>query len=312
MPEFYAADVAEVFAHFGIRPAQEQSCYPWSPVFPATWQGQQVVLKHAAKRMPDPIAAWCRHLSSLGVRVVTPVELPTPNPGTVADQNWVVYPWVSGRPYDGTPSDIAAAGDLLGRLHAAADPDKPLAEFNWLDYPPAEADSDLAKLRDRFDRHAPGDADRLIERLRPLTLAFERVTRPAMKDATLPIVSACMDYKATNLVFTPDGPVLIDPDGAVQVPRLLDLAFAALMFHTEQDGAPGRPFGPTEWQVFLDAYLAHVALTDVERQVWPDAIDYILCDEGIWAITDSTEWHVERQRSFLLALAGTSRDAYPL
>lgn len=320
---FFAADAAEVFARFGIEPARDRSYHPWSPVFPAWWRGRRVVLKHAAPRAAGAVAAWCRHLVSLGVRVVAPVGLPVPNPAMIGDRWWVVYPWIEGRPYAATRADLAAAGDLLGRVHAAGPPDAPpgeppgerLPEFSWvtwLEEEPGGTAAGLDRLRDRLARHAPADAARLYARLGPLGRDFARATRPAVRDAGLPSAAVCMDFKAGNLVFAPDGPVLVDPDGAVRAPRVLDLALAALLFHTELAGTPGRLFTPAEWRAFRDAYLARVTPTGAERRAWPDALDYVLWDEGTWAILDSTEWHVERQRSYLLDLAGTARGAYAL
>ncbi len=117
-----------------------------------------------------------------------------------------------------------------------------------------------------------------------------------------------MDFKATNLVYAPGGPVLVDPDNALRVPRILDLAIAVLLFHDE---VADRPFDAGQWRVFRDAYLARVALTDRERRVWPDALDYVLWEEGTWAMEASDEWDDPRQRSFLVNLAATPSNAYP-
>jgi spectinomycin phosphotransferase len=199
-----AADFADVFTHFHIRPTQPWSCYPWAPVFPAERDGSALVLKRASSRTPDAVAAWCGHLAANGIAVVTPAELPVANPAIVDRRVWVVYPWIAGRRYDAGPND----GERL--------------------------------------------------------------------------------------------------------PRLLDLALAVLLFHTELDTAPGRLFTIKEWTAFRDAYLAHVTLTEAEYTAWPDALDYQLWEEGTWAIEDSSEWHVERQRALLVDLAGCSAKAYPL
>jgi Ser/Thr protein kinase RdoA (MazF antagonist) len=307
-----AADVADVFAHFGIRPTQEQSCYPWAPVFPAERDTAAVVLKRASSRSPDAVAAWCRHLASTGVAVVTPVGLPVPNPAAVDGQTWVVYPWISGRAYSASAADVAAAGDLLGRIHRASMPDLPIATMGWPEYEPGEPAQDLPGLHAAFALHAPDDAARIAARLDPLGNNFERTTLPRIRDADLPLVVATSDFKANNLVYTQDGPVLVDPDNGERMPRVLDLALAVLLFHTELETAPGRLFSPAEWTAFRDTYLAHVTLTEAEYAAWPDALDYQLWEEGTWAIEDSSEWHVARQRSLLVDLAGSSREAYPL
>jgi Ser/Thr protein kinase RdoA (MazF antagonist) len=307
MPES-AADFADVFAHFGITPTQPWSCYPWAPVFPAERDGVALVVKHASARTPDAVAQWCRHLAAGGVAVVTPAQ----DPAVVDGQAWVVYPWITGRRYEPCLDDVAAAGDLLGRIHAASNRELAVAVMRWPEYQPEELERVLGLMRARFAEHAPEHVERLMARLDPLGRGFETVTLPAIRDADLPVVVATSDYKANNLVFTANGPVLIDPDNGERMPRILDLALAVLLFHNELDTAPGRLFTPCEWAAFRDAYLAHVTLTDAEYAGWPDALDYQLWDEGTWAIEDCTEWEVDRQRALLVDLAGCPRDAYPL
>lgn len=83
--------------------------------------------------------------------------------------------------------------------------------------------------------------------------------------------------------------MLVDPDNGDFAPRLLDLAQAALLFHTDHDSAPARPFDRTQWSAFIGAYLGEVDLTDDERVLWPMA-----------------------QRAFLLALANVRADDFSL
>jgi hypothetical protein len=64
--------------------------------------------------------------------------------------------------------------------------------------------------------------------------------------------------------------------------------------------------------VFRDAYLSRVDLVAAERRSRPDALDYVLWEEGTWAVEDSSEWEDRRQRAFLVNLAGTPRGAFPL
>ncbi|GAA3996760.1 hypothetical protein GCM10022247_15930 [Allokutzneria multivorans] len=305
MTEFAAvADAAGLFEHFGVRPTERHSCYQWSPVFRAEHDGEAVVLKRTAPLIAD----WCRRLSAQGFPVVVPVRLDTANPARVDGEDWVVYPWVDGRRYDGSPADIAATGDLLGRLHALGGTE--LRPFTWPTYEPGEPAKDLPELRQKFGEHAPEHLDAIMARLEPLGEGFESSTLPAIRDAGLPVVDATMDFKANNLVFTGDGPVLIDPDNGECLPRVLDLALAALMFHMED--TPDKPFTTAEWITFRDAYSAHVELTDAEVAAWPDAVDYMLWEFGTWAMADSSEWHVARQRSFLIGLAQVRADDFPV
>jgi Ser/Thr protein kinase RdoA (MazF antagonist) len=115
-------------------------------------------------------------------------------------------------------------------------------------------------------------------------------------------------------VFTPTGPVLVDPDNGGIEPRLFDLALAVLLFHTECPGAPGRLFTPGEWTVFLEAYGAHIELTAQERELWPAALDQVLWDEGSWALQDNDEaaWADPRQGAFLRDLVTTTPSRFPL
>ncbi|MFB9906519.1 phosphotransferase enzyme family protein [Allokutzneria oryzae] len=304
MTDFPAADVAELFERFGVRPTQTHSCYQWSPVFPAERNGAAVVLKRTSKGIDE----WCRRLAEAGIPVVTPVELDTANPAAVNGENWTVYPWVDGRRYNASLEDIAAAGELLGRIHAVRSTE--LRPFSWPTYEPGEPAKDLPELREKFTEHAPEHVDSVMARLEPLGENFERTTLPAIRDAELPVVDATMDYKANNLVFADTGPVLIDPDNGECPPRILDLSLAALMFTMED--VPGRPFTTEEWMVFRDSYRAHVELTETEVAAWPDAVDYMLWEHGTWAMADSTEWHVPLQRSFLVGLAQVQRDAFPM
>jgi hypothetical protein len=136
---------------------------------------------------------------------------------------------------------------------------------------------------------------------------------PALRQVPLPATNACMDYKATNLIYTSAGPVLIDPDNGDFAPRILDLAQAALLFHTDHEAAPPRPFDRSEWSVFAGAYLREVNLTDDERLLWPSAVDYMLAMEGHWAFTGTPEeWDDPHQRRFLLALASARTADFPL
>jgi len=169
---------------------------------------------------------------------------------------------------------------------------------------------DVATLRAVLGPHA---AEPVVARLVGLVRGFMSEVLPPIRDARLPCVNAIMDYKANNLVYTPAGPVLVDPDNGDFAPRLLDLAQAVLLFHTEHEPAPPRLFDATEWSAFIGAYLRQVDLTELERTMWPVAVEYMICDEGHWALTnDVEEWREPRQRAFLLALAEARAGDYPL
>jgi Ser/Thr protein kinase RdoA (MazF antagonist) len=193
-------------------------------------------------------------------------------------------------------------------MHAAGAGPCVLPAFQWPDYDRARVSEDLDLLHTVVAPHAP---DRTLKRLTDLVTRFMAEVVPPVRDGGLPQANASMDYKASNLVYTANGPVLVDPDNGDFAPRLLDLAQAALLFHTE--AVSPRPFDDAQWPAFIEAYLRHVSLTDSERTLWPLAIEYMLSEEGHWAFTgEPSEWQQPAQKSFLLALAQVQADNFPL
>lgn len=311
---------AHVFAHFGVargdRPAH--SLHPHSPVFRCRVGGTEAVLKKAAS--PEPAAAaladWTRALAARDVPVVTPLDGPAVNPARIGEEAWVAYPWVEGRPYSGTDADIEAAGDLLGRLHAhSADGPAGVPAFTWPDHEPADLEAELDALRPALDRHAPAVREAATARLERWSRTLMTQLMPALRDGGLPHVVASMDFKANNLVYADGGPVLVDPENAEYAPRLLDLALALLLFHTESPAAPPRPFTPGEWAAFQGAYRRHCTLTADEVALWPVAVRYMQVEWGIWTLLDATEnddWADPHQGAFLTALALAGPDGRPV
>lgn len=307
-----AADYAEVFAHFGAEEVPERSMYLWSPVFPCLIGGRRAVIKRA-RRTPEgaaAVTAVTRAWLAEGVQVVTPLELSVDNPVRLDEQNWVAYPFVEGDRYAGLASELRAAGTLLGKIHALDAGEARLPCFDWPDDEQAQEETDVDLLRKVVTPHVPQN---ILDRLVAVMSSFVTDVMPVLREHQLPSTNVCMDYKATNLIYTPTGPVLIDPDNGDFAPRILDLAQAALLFHTDHELAPARPFDRAEWSAFLGAYQREVELTDQERQLWPLAVEYMLAMEGHWAFTGSPEeWLDPRQRSFLLALARARTEDFPL
>lgn len=306
-----AADFPALFAHFRAEPMAERSIYPYSPVFRCRIGGQQAVLKHTRSRPESAAAvvAVTTHWASQGVPVVSPLDLPVANPVRLAGTIWVAYPFIAGRPYTGGLSEVAAAGALLGRMHASTAAAR-LPAYEWPAYDEESITRDVTGLRTVMAAHATEQA---VARMVRLVSSFMSDLLPPLRTARLPYVNASLDFKANNLVYTSGGPVLVDPDNGDYAPRLLDLAQALLLFHAEHDLAPPRLFNQPEWSAFTRAYLGYVRLTDDERALWPTAIDYLLSEEGVWALTnDPDDWRPPRERSFLLALAGIRANDYPL
>lgn len=257
------------------------------------------------------MAAWTTALSAAGISVVSPIASIGTNPQQVGDEWWVVYPWIDGDAYSAQPGQVAAAGDLLGRLHAARVPTTDLRPYAWTEADESELRDDLENLEAILSAHGGSAAN-----VRALGERWWNASLPSLRDRDADLVrcGVSSDYKASNLIFTDTGPVLVDPDNGGFEPRLFDLALAVVLFHNECDGAPGRLFTATEWETFADAYAQHVDLTPAERELWPAALDHMLWEEGTWSLEDNDDeaWADPRQHDYLLALSEATPEQFPL
>ncbi|MGW6500015.1 phosphotransferase [Nonomuraea angiospora] len=302
-------DYSEVFSRFGIE--QQESIYPFAPVFRGVIGGRDVVVKrtHSAEAM----GRWVRHLAGAGLPVVTPLA----GPYRIAGDDWVAYPWIDGRGYDGSAADVRAAGDLLGRLHLAGDAEVSpgLPGFEWPDHDEASVEEDVEGLGKVLGAWRPDLRREVVGRFEPLLRSFMTTTLPAVRGAALPVADVTMDFKAVNLVYGAAGPVLVDPDNGERVPRVLDLALAVLLFHNDLPGEPARLFDEMEWATFRDAYLGRVRLTGTERELWPTALTYMLLEWGVWTAVNGGEvgdWESARQAAFLTDLLTVDPARYAL
>ncbi len=198
------------------------------------------------------------------------------------------YPWVEGRTYEGSDADIAAAGDLLGRIHSRTDYfDAAMPAFKWPEHDDAAVEKDVEDLTGVLERRAPEIARQVVARTGAWHRAFMTDTLHADRDGALPCVVATTDFRANNLVYTGTGPVLIDPDNADYLPRILDLAIAALLFHNGLATAPPRLFTQAEWNA-------------------PTALKYIASEWGTWTLVAADKWDDwadPHKRAFLADLA---------
>ena len=297
-------------AAFGFGPEhQAMSLYAHAPVFRVAGPGGDWVVKRSGMVHSNApaIDGWLRHLRDRGVATVAAVPGFAPNPRPMPDRrHWVVYPFVAGRPYDGSDADILAAGALLGHIHVAGAFNDwgltryfrpPERDAAWID---RQAEAACAAMR------ANGvDVTRFRRRL-----AGCRTGPPAA--GGLPMAGGSFDYKASNLVFTP-GPVLIDPDHAAFLPRIYDLAIAAILFHDDLPTAPGRPWTGMEWHVFLAGYTRTIRLDAAERAAWPSMLRLAWLDQAVWLLGNAAAgWAEPRERAFLEALAAIDLDAFTL
>lgn len=304
-----AKDFAGVFEHFGAQDVPEESCYEWAPVFPCVIGDERVVIKRTRSQLETAtaIAGWTSQLAEAGVPVVSPVRLPVDNPVLIDERYWVAYPFIDGTVYTGQVDQAAAAGRLLGRIHAASVEVAP-PPFEWPDHDEESVQEDREGIEKVLSGPVPGAVaplTKLVEQFMPRVL-------PAIRQARLPMVGAVMDYKANNLIYTSDGPVLVDPDNADWAPRLLDLALAAMQFHIEHVPAPGRMFNAAEWTAFIGGYSEFIELTETERKLWPEAVEYMLSEYGVWSLIESDQWEDPREGPFMIDLAGATADRFPL
>lgn len=310
---------------FDLSYIAETSLTPWAAVYKASIQsGRRVVVKKTASGQPQAsaLAAWTAALRNADVAVVAPIHLPAANPQQVGEDWWVVYPFVEGRPYRGAaPSELAAAGALLGQIHSAPiDPEVAhgLRVYEWPSGSAEDVENDLTTLAGRFAEHLGGHATQADAAVAALANRWLDGALPLLRTAdeasALPRAAVSSDFKANNLVFNDDEPVLVDPDNGGFEPRLLDLALSVVLFHNECPTAPGRLFSQGEWQTFVAAYLEHVELTQREYELWPAALDHIWWEEGTWVLedNDAEAWASEHQGAFLADLAQVQATNYPL
>ena len=310
------ATTGDLEARFRLRNLHTESLTRFARVYRAkTGAGEDIVVKRTPGDAARAAALmrWTSALADAGIAVVTPTRLDAENPQQVSGEQWVVYPWVDGAPYIGTEDQIRQAGDYLGRMHAAEVITDGMRAYSYPETDYSDVTSDCDTLGRILSSQGNAQA---IDVIRELGRRWWDESLPALRehDAELPRTAVSSDYKANNLIYTQDGPVLVDPDNGGVEPRIFDLALAVVLFHNECDGAPGRLFTASEWETFIQAYLQHVKLTHRERQLWPAALDHMLWEEGTWVLEDNDDpaWADPRQRAFLLNLAHATRDSYPL
>lgn len=289
-----AQDFAKAFEAFSLTP-HGRSIYAYAPVFRVYFGGQEAVLKRTQGAAHAPrLAAWTQFLREQGIPIVAPITAAR----QVGDRMWVLYPFVEGREYDGSLTDIEAAGRLLGQMHAQSS--DILTPFAWPDNTPKSIQEDVENIS-TLAEFLPAD---VIERLTAWEHAFNRDVYAPLRDAQLPRVDASLDFKANNLIFSEaDIPTLVDPDNGEHVPRIFDLALAALTFHLDLPGL-GRVFTPVEWQTFYAAYTEATTLGRSEQDLWPLALRYMFQEWGVWHLTSAPqEWRSPASQSFLTSLA---------
>lgn len=289
---------ARVSAAFGAQVSIDgtDSIHSYSLVWWARVHGPDgdvpAVVKRTWGSAQPALEAWQRALVAHGIRTVEPllppVAVEVDDDGERRIEQWIAYPRLHGRAWDGSLDDVRAAGRLLGAMHAASadvtiDGFPP---FEWGSDAPDSIAEDVDAVRAAAAQHWPS-ADP-----RPWIAALERfpATLAAVRRAGLPCIPVSLDHRAANLLFDDEGALAFDLENAALAPRILDLAVAVLLFPLEDAGCAGRALSHDEWRAFLAAYLEQAPrLSETERTLWPTAVEYMRLEWGTWHLTEGVE-----------------------
>ncbi len=307
----FAMTGKEVLEKFGFYMENEPvSIYPFSPVYRIQTGDQNLVVKRTQKR-PQPLVNYTTYLYKEGIKVVVPVKLKMDNPQTIGEETFVVYPFISGTVYTGKDNEIYEAGKLLGNIHrlSPAENEFQLGVYDVYDF---TIDEVVESVED-IEKHAKYNNFKLNPELLQERLTQIVSRQEDLQRAGLPMVMTPHDFKANNLIYTPD-PYLIDPDNAVWIPRIFDLALALLLFHNEMKTAPDQVFTPKQWAQFLKGYKEYVNLSALELRYWERAMEHVFLDEVMWLMAEVEDWERVSQRKLFASLLALLEDnsAYKL
>lgn len=301
-------EIIQAFGFQADEASPPHSIYAYAPVYHLGDERGEWIVKRTAGS-PEralAIACWTRSLQDHGIRVVAPAPGFGENPRFFpsCEEAWVVYPFIHGMPYTASRGQIRAAGELLGAIHAAGQENSyGLPEHSTvIEIDPEEAESDAAQVLALVRRYFPAEAEAAEAALAARTRRYFEQALPALLQTTLPLANGPWDYKASNLIYAAEeAPVLIDADNGGRIPRLYDLAIAALLFHNEARAE--QVFTPAEWAVFLEGYATRVNLTPGERNAWSDVLLCAWMDEALWLLAnDEAGWEEAHQSRLLLSL----------
>ncbi|MEC5425716.1 phosphotransferase [Virgibacillus sp. C22-A2] len=299
----------EVLSRFGFHTDEEPvSIYPFSPVYRVARKSEDLIIKKTQGPIEraQRLMRYTSNLKENGINVVTPVQLNKENPQTMGDDTYVVYPFIKGTVYTGEANEIYLAGKLLGKIHSLSPKENvyQLEEYDVYDFSLDEVVESMKNI----GKNA-ADNNFYIERMQLKQKLIHIISQQKdLKESGLPNVMTPHDYKANNLIYMPE-PYLVDPDNALWIPRIFDLALALLLFHNELDEAPDTIFTPKQWQTFLSGYKEFVELTEIEHAYWKKAIEHIFLDEVMWLMDEYEEdWAKPAQRELFHSLIGLLLD----
>ena len=305
------ADIIRAFGFEIQADTTPLSLYEYAPVFRVANSDGVWIIKRTQTPITraHAIAAWTQLLAKLSISVVNPADGFGENPRVFQnhegqEQPWIVYPFIEGQPYEGSLTQIRAAGDLLGKIHSAGmDKDFGLKHREFVvTVEREEIEGDIQRVLSFLQRAFPHLVDNARVQLQRQAQRYFEHASPLMAGMALPVTNCSWDYKASNLIYHHAGPVLIDPDNGARIPRAYDLAIAALLFHNEGKGS-GRVFTSAEWKVFLESYAQHVQFSDLEKSHWEDILLCAWMDEALWLLQDDeTGWADPKQSQLLRSL----------
>lgn len=289
---------------------EPKSIYPFSPVYKVEQGDKSYIVKNTRAPIEKAmrIASFVERLHKLGVPIVTPVPIGVDNPQQIDEIVWVVYPFIKGKSYTGKDEEIYEAGMLLGHIHSlsSTNNEEGLRTYNEFDLEEQEIMEDLEKIKGYVEKRGLSLDEGHLRR-QMLRIIEKQDTLKALE---LPSVATPYDYKADNLIYNDCvKPYLIDPDNAVFLPRIYDLALTLLLFHNVLDTAPGRVFDIKQWSLFKKGYFQFVKITDIERKHWQDVVKHVFLDEVIWLMADFEEgWDDQRQVGLFNSLLSLVND----
>lgn len=296
----------ELLSIFGFHVTEEPtSIYPYSPVYRVQYKDKDVIVKRTQKNAAS-VVAYIHMLKEQGIHVVTPVQLQVDNPQRYEDKNYVVYPFIDGQKYIGKEDEIYAVGKMLGQIHAVSPSSNTysLLKYDVYDFNEQEVEESMEAIC----QHAKKAGILVDKQLKDKLLEIVANQRHLL-DARLPHVATPHDFKANNLIFTPE-PFLIDPDNAIWIPRIFDLALTLLLFHNEHLEAPDRVFTIAEWALFMEGYKTSITLTEQEQQFWKKAIQHVFLDEVMWLMAEFEEdWQSISQQNLFKSVIQIMMDS---
>jgi homoserine kinase type II len=291
-------------------------------VIVVTHRGQYFLKQRSPRYSDTPRLTYdhalTRHLARVGLPVIPALKTPEGSRWMrVEGLVYEVYPWVEGEAFDpDSREQLQESGDLLARLHQAADSFRPRGhKLLPRLFDPRERLPEIAEARallaegvspgDLAASEAAGRLDRLEAEARGL---LERL--PDQRYWSLPLAVVHGDYHPGNVKFAGDKIVgLFDWDWACRQARVKDVADGLLFFAaprarplTGELRALTQPprYDPERMRLFQEAYEAHLPLTEEERAVLPD----LLRERWLYARLDAMHRKVPREEKLAFLLEG--------